>query len=203
MEVTDASSVARLTAAEETYVMAVFREVARIAGRSRKAFDADDIAGEVAMAVAHRPAPIMAGYPDPVGYARQRARHAGISFDRRERVQRGEGARLVVGTDGLQAPGRRYASADASLDGALTQADPDAPVDATVTDHLVTAALLQHACIGLSLIEMRELWLVDGYGYTVQEVAALVGQRRETVSRRLSNTRIRVRQRPLAMSSSE
>ena len=199
MEVTDASSVARLTAAEETYVMAVFREVARIAGRSRKAFDADDIAGEVAMAVAHRPAPIMAGYPDPVGYARQRARHAGISFDRRERVQRGEGARLVVGKDGLQAPGRRYAS----LDRALTQADPDAPVDAAVTDHLVTAALLQHACIGLSLIEMRELWLVDGYGYTVQEVAALVGQRRETVSRRLSNTRIRVRQRPLAMSSSE
>jgi len=199
VEVTDASSVARLTAAEETYVMAVFREVARIAGRSRKAFDADDIAGEVAMAVAHRPAPIMAGYPDPVGYARQRARHAGISFDRRERVQRGEGARLVVGTDGLQAPGRRYAS----LDGALTQADPDAPVDTAVTDHLVTAALLQHACNGLSLIEMRELWLVDGYGYTVQEVAALVGQRRETVSRRLSNTRIRVRQRPLAMSSSE
>lgn len=200
---TDTASTARLTAAEEAYVMTVFREVARIAGRTRKGFDADDIAGDVAMAVAHRPAPIMAGYPDPVGYARQRARHAGISFDRRERVQRGEGARLQVGNDGLQRPGRRYESADAAApDGraALTHADPGASFEATVTEHLVTAALLRHACNGLSLIEMRELWLVDGYGYTVHEVAAPAGQRRETVSRRLSKTRTRVRQRPLAMS---
>ncbi len=127
--------------------MAVFREVARIAARTRKAFDADDIAGEVALAVARHPSNIMAGYPDPVGYARQRARHAGISFDRSQRVQRGEGARLQVDKDGLQRPGRRYASADASPD-ALTHADPGAGHDVTVTEHLVTAALLQQACKG-------------------------------------------------------
>ena len=33
-----------LTDAEEAYVMGVFREVARIAARSRRGFDADDIA---------------------------------------------------------------------------------------------------------------------------------------------------------------
>jgi len=176
--------------------MAVFREVARIAGRTRRAFDADDIAGEVALAVARHPSNIMGGYPDPVHYARQRARHAGISFDRSERVQRGEGARLVVGGDGLQAPGRRYESADASegggdlLDHAVNCVEP---IDAAVADRLAAGALLQQACEGLSPVALRELWLVDGCGYTVQEVAELCGQRRETVSRRLSATRRRVR----------
>ena len=176
--------------------MAVFSEVARLAARTRRPFDADDIAGEVALAVADRPATIMVGYPDPAHYARQRVRHAGISFDRRERVQRGEGARLVVGSDGLQGPGRRYESADAWEGGGnlLAHATPRVEsLDAIVADRLATGALLQRACEGLSPVEFRELWLVDGCGYTVQEVAELCGQRRETVSRRLSATRRRVR----------
>ena len=201
-EVSETSSVAHLSAAEETYVMAVFREVARIAARTRRPFDADDIAGEVALAVAKRPATIMGGYPDPVHYARQRARHAGISFDRRERVQRGEGARLFVDSDGLQNPGRRYESVDAPEGGVdlLARAlDRVESLDATVIDRLVTGALLQRACEGLSPVEFRELWLVDGCGYTVQDVAELCGQRRETVSRRLSASRRRVRSRRLEL----
>lgn len=189
--------------------MAVFREVARLAARTRRPFDANDIAGEVALAVADRPATIMVGYPDPVHYARQRARHAGISFDRRERVQRGEGARLVVGSDGLQNPGRRYESADAAdasggggdlLAHATERVDS---LEAMVADRLAVGALLQHACQGLSAVEFRELWLVDGCGYTVQEVAELCGQRRETVSRRLSATRRRVRSQHEATHSGE
>jgi len=185
--------------------MAVFREVARIASRTRKAFDADDIAGEVALAVARHPSNIMGGYPDPVHYARQRARHAGISFDRSERVQRGEGARLVVGSDGLQAPGRRYESADASDRGELLAhaIRCGESIDATVAERLAAVVLLQEACEGLSPVELRELWLVDGYGYTVQEVAELCGQRRETVSRRLSATRRRVRSQHLATPTGE
>ena len=159
--------------------MAVFREVARLAARTRRPFDADDIAGEVALAVADRPATIMVGYPDPVHYARQRARHAGISFDRRERVQRGEGARLVVGSDGLQGPGRRYESAnaaDASEGGGdlLAHAIDEAEsLDTIVADRLVAGASLQGACAGLSPVELRELWLVDGCGYTVQELSLI------------------------------
>ncbi len=205
---TDTKSTAHLTTAEEAYVMAVFREVARIAARSRRAFDADDIAGEVALAVAHRPAGVMARYPDPVCFARQRARHAGISFDRRQRTQRGEGARLYVQHDGLQQPGRRYLSANVGgLDGGadlLAQVpDHGAAIQAASADRMVAAALLQHCCDGLSPVEVREVWLVDGCGYSVQEVAALCGQRRETVSRRLSHSRNHIRQNRAAMSSSE
>lgn len=175
--------------------MTVFREVARLSARSRKAFDADDIAGEVAMALAARPAAIMAAYPDPVGYARQRASHAGISFDRRERAQRGEGARLLSDKDGLRHPGRRYVSSTAADGGDLLAAviDTKSELEGTVTERMVAADLVRGASEGLSPIEFRELWLVDGCGYTVQEVAAICGQRRETVSRRLNHTRKRLR----------
>ena len=182
--------------------MTVFREVARLSARSRKAFDADDIAGDVALALAKRPADIMAAYPDPVGYARQRASHAGISFDRRERAQRGEGVRLVTDKDGLRHPGRRYLSTNTADGGDLLAAvvgvQPE--LEGTVTDRMVASALVRGACEGLSPVEFRELWLVDGCGYTVQEVAAICGQRRETVSRRLNHTRTQVRLKALLTS---
>ncbi len=191
---------APLTPAEEAYVMAVFHEVARIATRSRRSFDADDIAGEVALTVTYRPADIMNGYPDPVSYARQRVRHAGISFDRRERVQRGEGVRLYATQDGRRQPGRRYVSAntsgpDGSSDLLARVPDLSEPFEASVTDRMVTAALLQQCCEGLPPAEIREVWLVDGCGYTVQDVADFCGQRRETVSRRLNRSRNHIRRR--------
>jgi DNA-directed RNA polymerase specialized sigma24 family protein len=180
-------------------VLAVFREVARIASRSRRAFDADDIAGDVALAVVGRPEAVMARYPDPVIYARQRARHAGISFDRRERSQRGEGVRLHVGDDGQLQPGRRYLSADATMpdggEGPLHIVIDRNPLpEVEVTERMVTGALLQRCSEGLSPEQFHEVWLVDGCGYTVQEVAVMRGQRRETLSRRLSEARTRMLQ---------
>lgn len=182
--------------------MTVFREVARLSARSRKAFDADDIAGDVALALAKRPADIMAAYPNPVGYARQRASHAGISFDRRERAQRGEGVRLIVDSDGLRHPGRRYVSANAPDGGDLLAVvvDAEPELDATVAERMVASAMLRDVCEDLTAAEFRELWLVDGVGYTVQEAAAVVGQRRETVSRRLNHTRTQVRLKALLTS---
>ncbi len=163
------------------------------------AFDADDIAAEVAEAVLEHPEVIMARYPDPLRYARIRVRHAGISFDRRERAQRGEGARLFPGPDGSLAPGRRYVSGNSTGhdggDELLSFAvDLGAEFEPAVDDQMVAAALLQRCCEGLSQAEVHEIWLVDGCAYTVQEVADLCGQRRETVSRRLNATRRRIRQ---------
>ncbi|HQZ36838.1 MAG TPA: hypothetical protein PK020_20595 [Ilumatobacteraceae bacterium] len=182
--------------------MTVFREVARLSARSRKAFDADDIAGDVALALAKRPADIMAAYPDPVGYARQRASHAGISFDRRERAQRGEGVRLLVGSDGLRHPGRRYISANAADGGDLLAevVDGALDVDTAVAERMVASAMLREVRDDLTAAEFRELWLVDGCSHSVQEVAAVVGQRRETVSRRLNHTRSQVRLKALLTS---
>jgi DNA-directed RNA polymerase specialized sigma24 family protein len=185
-------------------VAAVFREVVRVASRVRHGFDADDIAAEVAAGVLDRPEDIMARYPDPLRYARVRVRHAGISFDRGQRAQRGEGARLFEGNDGLLSPGRRFVSGNATgVDGGdellSFVADPTANFEAGVDDHMVASALLQRCCHGLSEAEIQEIWLVDGCGHTVQELAELRGQRRETVSRRLNNTRRRIRQNRVEM----
>jgi RNA polymerase sigma factor (sigma-70 family) len=200
---TDAQSTMRHAAAVDQYVAAVFREVVRVASKVRHAFDADDIAAEVAAAVLERPEVIMAAYPDPSRYARVRMRHAGISFDRTQRVQRGEGARLFTGVDGSLTPGRRYVSGSSTgVDGGgelLTlAADPAGPFEAAIDDHMWAAALLQCCCEGLSKTEVREVLLVDGCGHTVQELAEQCGQRRETVSRRLNNTRRCLRQNYVA-----
>lgn len=201
---TDSQPTTRRAAAVDQYVAAVFREVVRIASKVRHGFDADDIAAEVATGVLERPADIMARYPDPSRYARIRVRHAGISFDRGQRAQRGEGARLFEGHDGLLSPGRRYVSGNSTgPDGGdellSFAADPTAPFEAGVDDHMVASALLQRCCDGLSEAEIQEIWLVDGCGHTVQGLAELCGQRRETVSRRLNNTRRRIRQNRVEM----
>jgi DNA-directed RNA polymerase specialized sigma24 family protein len=175
-----------------------------VASIIRHGFDADDIAVEVAVGVLERPELIMARYPDPASYARTRVRHAGISFDRGQRAQRGEGARLFEGPDGGLAPGRKYVSGNTTgPDGGdellSFAADLSALFEDGVDDHMVACALLPRCWEGLSPTEIHEIWLVDGCGHTVQQVAELCGQRRETVSRRLNNTRRRIRQNRVEM----
>ncbi len=111
---------------------------------------------------------------------------------------------MFEGKDGLLSPGRRYVSGNSTgVDGGdellSLVADTTAPFEAGIDDQMVASALLQDCFDGLSPVEIQEIWLVDGCGHTVQEVAELRGQRRETVSRRLNNTRRRIRQNRVAM----
>jgi len=180
------------------YAVAVFREVMRVAQIARQGFDADDIAAIVAEEVLNNSASIMARYPNPALYARQRARHAGISFDRTQRAQRGEGVRLRRDADGALQPHRRYLSGNAtganSPDELFSFAiDALIEFEAAADDRLLISAMLGSQSLGLSADELNEVWLIDGCGYAVQEVAAMRRQRRETVSRRLSNTRQRLK----------
>ena len=79
------------------------------------------------------------------------------------------------------------------VDGALD-------VDTAVAERMVASAMLREVRDDLTAAEFRELWLVDGCSHSVQEVAAVVGQRRETVSRRLNHTRSQVRLKALLTS---
>lgn len=193
-----------LNSAIDAYVVAVFREVMRVAAIVRRGFDADDIAATVAEEVLNEPEVIMARYPDPAQFARRRTRHAGISFDRTQRVQRAEGVRLYRDTNGQLHPGRRWASGNATVADGTAElfsfaGDPNSPFEAATDERLFATSLLQRCCRGLSPAEIREVWLVDGCGYTVQEVASMRGQRRETLSRRLNHTRRHIRQNRAAM----
>lgn len=141
----------------------------------------------------------MARYPDPVRFARERARHAGISLDRRERVQRGEGSRLRPSSDGLLRPGRVGLAGDAPVaDGGpalfTLLRDPRAQFEDDALERLAASAVIQRCLLGLTDQQTREWMLVDGLGFEVKDVAAMLGQCRETVSRRLSKTRRVVQQ---------
>ncbi len=176
----------------------MFREVVRFAAIVRKGFDADDIAASIAEDVLRQPEAIMTRYPDPAHYARRRTRHAGISFDRSQRAQRGEGVRLFKDSDGSVQAGRRWISGNSTtVEGGAElfsmHADEASAFEAASDDKLFAVSALRTSCRGLTMAEIREVWLVDGCGCTVQEVAKLRGQSRETVSRRLSETRRRMR----------
>jgi DNA-directed RNA polymerase specialized sigma24 family protein len=180
----------------DDYVANVQREVVRLAGRVRLGFVADDLAQEIALEVLERPS-IMHSYPNPQVYVRQRLRHAGIQFDRAQRVQRGEGARLFQGADGLRHPGRIVVSGNVSLvdgGGDLYSLVVDAgnELEVLLVDQLAAAGVLRQCLRGLTPTELHDVWMVDACGYTVLEVAELRGQRRETVSRRVNDARRRI-----------
>jgi RNA polymerase sigma factor (sigma-70 family) len=134
-------------------------------------------------------------------------RHAGIAFDRAERVQRSEGVRLVVHVDGGLRPARRYASGNAPVaDGIPTEvldtvADRAVLVDEHAADRVDTAERLDRCFDGIEPSDRRLLELADGHGYTVTELAELYGNRRETLSRRINRTRRRVLQNGTSMAT--
>jgi DNA-directed RNA polymerase specialized sigma24 family protein len=84
---------AQAEAARTAYVVAVSREVQRLASRSHRGFDADDIAQRVVERVLQNTDDVMSRFPDPAEYARKATRNAGQDHLRRERVQRGGDAR--------------------------------------------------------------------------------------------------------------
>lgn len=186
------------------YADRLFREVIRMIAIIRRGFDADDIAASVVEEFLRRPDVIMMKYPDPARFAGQRTRHAGISHDRRERAQRGEGVRLDRTDDGLMQPRRRVVSGHKTVGEGGSElyamvADPRGEFESQVVDQVDARALFRRCCHGLSQAEVHEVWLVDGCGWEVAEVAEWCGQARETVSRRINATRRRIRQNHVQM----
>jgi DNA-directed RNA polymerase specialized sigma24 family protein len=183
-----------LQSAIAIYAEALLREATRRASAKRRGFDADDIASDIAVRFLTTPEVIMAKYPDPCDYARACVHHACIGHDRSQRVQRCEGLRLVDNADGTKSTARRWLSGDATIP---ESGDPVfSLVEDTIgsfEDRLVervdAARQFSRCAAGLPAAHVREIMAIDGHEYSVNEVAAACGQRRETVSRRVSKTR--------------
>ena len=124
---------------------------------------------------------IMGKYPDPAHYVGARFSNVVTDHSRRQGAQRGEGARFdrTVGSANEEHTARKieqFANGD-SFD---------------VADHLDKIALVQKVKTVLTTEEQRIFNLVYVKGLSVTEVAKIVGQRRETVSRKLSDAKKRV-----------
>jgi DNA-directed RNA polymerase specialized sigma24 family protein len=191
------SSATLLDRATEHYAGVLHRQVVRVL--TSRPLDADDVAQAVVVWFLGQPEVLMARYPDPVRLGRVAARHACISFDRRQRIQRCEGARLFVQGDGTVQPGRRTISGNTpTVDGGDELLDLMAQPTLFVDDHVVTqqfcADMLSTLQRGLSAADCELLMLVDGHGWPVNVLAARLGVARETLSRRISRIRRHVQQ---------
>ncbi|CAB4889926.1 unannotated protein [freshwater metagenome] len=187
----------------DEYAMAVFREVIRLS-RRRPSCDAEDIAQMVTEKFLTDADGIIARYPNPVRFARAAAKNTAISHERCERAQRGEGVRLVDVGNGQLAPRRRIVSGNVRPpDGGDELFDTVGDRCESFADQVMhaqdDAVQLERCLAGIPPGDRSLFMLVHGNGHTVQEAAVLLGQCRETVSRRISRIRRLIDQNRVGM----
>lgn len=160
--------------------------IAAASGRPR--CDHDDLVSAIVAEAVDHGAALMERYPDACVYARVRFRHAAESFYRRERAQRGHGARLRSDGGGDLVVSRPVVSYEAARDnGVEVVADHD---DDRVVE-LISArdrlgSVLSVCALRVSLDDMAAYVLKEAYGVPVSDLAAERGVTRETMSRRIS-----------------
>lgn len=196
----------RSTAEVEAYATRLLRSAERLAQHIVKTGDddRDDIVGIITQRFVENRDHAMDHYT-PERFVRAAARQAGITFQRKERVQRSEGVRLqqIVehtqgGPIGYWQKRRTYVSGYSPVldgDGVLFDSARDRSVD--VENTVVEAEYhrkVAQAC--LSVLSDRDralLYLVDAQGIPVADVAEQMGLARETVSRLVNAARRKVR----------
>jgi len=165
----------------DEYLTELHRHARRVLKR-RGSRDADDVASIVVLSASTCGPKLMSRY-SPSAYARIRAPHAQIEFDRRERTQRGEGGKLRHLDDGTVEAARPMKSFDE-----LTKRDLTA-TGFTIDDGLFPFELYAVITDTVGADHATALFDVAVLDRTVAEVAANRGVRRETLSRQLSASR--------------
>ena len=171
------------------YIVALERSVVRIL-RGRGHRFAQDVAVECVIKVLEKGPSIMDRYPSARVLATAMAVRAAVSWDRSERVQRGEGAALDRDADGDIAPRRRGISIDLPVgdeDNGATFGDLLPGSDDFVDDLLAEIEAndeILRLLEGLPPRDRELLWLRFAEGLTVVDIAAQDGRARETIQRR-------------------
>jgi len=186
----------------ERYAARLHRAVLRrLAASPFSVADRDDIAQNAVEDFLRRgPDRIMARYRLPETWAAVHARHAAITYGRRERRDHAQGTRLVDDGEGGQRPVRqrsRYfvAHPDDATEVPVTElmAD-DGAVDAnSIAERCDRTTIIAALLEGLSARERSILWKVEAEQRSVTAVAAELGLSREHVQRCLGRVRHRVR----------
>jgi RNA polymerase sigma factor (sigma-70 family) len=169
---------------QDAYVIGVHRALADRFG-NRSTYRGQEVADVIQYTIVEllgRISYIMGKYPDPAHYVGARLSNVVTDFGRRQAAQRGEGARYE----------RKVASANEEHTARkIEQFVSGDSLD--IADHLDKIALVKKVKGVLSAEQQRILDLVVVKGLSVTEVAKIVGKRRETVSRNLSDAKKRAR----------
>jgi DNA-directed RNA polymerase specialized sigma24 family protein len=177
----------------EDYIGSVRAELVRLLGRTRSAFDADDIANQVCERLWGRIAFFFERYSSPVVLAAAVLHNAVIDFDRSQNSQRGAGAHAVTHADGTMSTKRIVLSGDAHRgadDVAVWEFVPTAgeAFDEWIVVALDAAAEAARVLVGLPESSCEMLVLL-AEGYNQGEIATRLGVTRETVNRRVGQVR--------------
>lgn len=174
----------RGTDAQSRYVADTYRELVVRAPRMHgRHHDNDDVVQRCAERLLRHLDRYRAQYPSPAALAASLLRTGGEDHRRAERAQRGEGARVFVGADGLRSPGR-LAVPLIGIDPAVAATDHD-----RVEDRVDLRRLLEQLPERIRAL----LWLVRVEGREVGEAASLLGWSRSHASRQLSKVEQRWR----------
>lgn len=169
---------------QDAYVIGVHKALAARFG-SNATYKGQEVADVIQYTIVEllgRITYIMGKYPDPAHYVGARFSNVITDHGRRQAAQRGEGARYE----------RKVTSAnDEHTARKLEQVVWGDSFD--LADHLDKIALVQKVKNVLTADQQRILDLVVVKGLSVTEVAKIVGKRRETVSRKLSDAKKRAR----------
>jgi len=165
----------------DEYLTEVYRQARRVLKR-RGSRATDDVASIVVLSASSRGPELMSRY-SPTAYARIRAPHAQIEFDRRERTQRGQGGKLRQLADGTVEATRQMKSFED-----LTKRDL-AATGYTTDQGLFPFELYDVISDTVGADRAAALFNVAVLDRPVAEVAADLGVRRETLSRQLSASR--------------
>ena len=169
---------------QDAYVIGVHKALAARFG-SNATYKGQEVADVIQYTIVEllgRITYIMGKYPDPAHYVGARFSNVITDHGRRQAAQRGEGARYE----------RKVTSAnDEHTARKLEQVVWGDSFD--LADHLDKFALVQKVKNVLTADQQRILDLVVVKGLSVTEVAKIVGKRRETVSRNLSDAKKRAR----------
>lgn len=161
--------------------------------------DVDDIVQLEGERVLQKLDRLVVRYPDPVIYARLRAKPAIVDYLRREKSQRGEGCRARRDDRGRLVKGRSVVSGDSRVDD-----EEDSPrlfdviADQRATQHdaadlAETREMLERALLAVSPNEATVLYLAHGLQFRDGEIAEWLGVTRETVNRKKRGAVRRIR----------
>lgn len=165
----------------DDYLIEVQRHARRVL-KHRGAPNVDDVASHVVVSASASGPELMSRY-SPTAYARIRAPHALIEFDRRERVQRGEGGRLRHLSDGTIEASRQVVRFDTITDSGRGANSHESG------DQVFPSELYGRIRDAIGPDRAATLFKVAVLDRPIQEVATDLGIRRETLSRQLSESR--------------
>lgn len=156
--------------------------------KHRNAPNAEDVASNVVLTASTHGPDLMDRYPAKK-YARIRSRHALVEFDRSERAQRGQGTRLRRLPDGTVEPMRKVVPLAIDYDN-----NPNVCVPGDPEEHLFASDLYgrMKAVVGEQLA--KAFYDIAIQDRPVKAIAAELGIRPETLSRKLNECRRTLRE---------